>query len=255
MVQETAAPPQVSPEQQSLLQELLAMVAAAEVAPEPRSMRTGTVVDDGSGNVAGVPMATAEMTTAGHVYVYHTETGDRSIVNLNMLPAQLQKRLPTGKSAFSIAPTVKPRVNTVKCLLHADDPNRALHDELGLPVCPKSNLPNVFHRRRHMEHRHSAELAAIKELEDQTEREANRRFQRELLTAASSRGVAPVVVEPVVESEQPAERGPSTSIVTSVDDLSTARPQRPVTTASSGLAPIKWRHPRPSMPVPKRPKG
>ena len=60
----------------------------AEVAEEPGDIRQGSTVASTSN---GMTMTASELNSAGHVDVYDTQTGDRSIVNRNMLPGVLQK--------------------------------------------------------------------------------------------------------------------------------------------------------------------
>ena len=64
----------------------------AEVAEEPGNMKRGAVV----GNSNGMTMTAAELQSAGYVYVYDNRTGDRSVINRNMLEQQLGKRREDG---------------------------------------------------------------------------------------------------------------------------------------------------------------
>ena len=73
------------------------MLRDAEDAAEPGDMATGQVIsrrDD-------MTMTTSQLQSAGWVYVYDTVTADRSVVNRNMLPQQLQKQRPDGSYVFS----------------------------------------------------------------------------------------------------------------------------------------------------------
>jgi len=130
----------------------------AEAAEEPGNIKAGTVV----GNADGVTLSANELHSAGWVYVYDTFTGDRSIVNRNMLPQQLQKRREDGSYAFT---TTKPQTERVlgqiKCRLHKDDPERELFDSWGLAYCTKDNLTASHDLRVHMEKRHRREWATI----------------------------------------------------------------------------------------------
>ena len=63
------------------------MLRDAEVAEEPGDIKAGQVV----GNSGGMTMTALELQSAGYVYVYENRTGDRSMVNRNMLEQQLQK--------------------------------------------------------------------------------------------------------------------------------------------------------------------
>jgi|TARA_X000001388_G_C2140735_1_gene88597 hypothetical protein len=130
----------------------------AEVAEEPGNIKAGSVV----GNSNGMTMSASELNSAGWVYVYDTFTGDRSIVNRNMLPQQLQKRRENGSYVFTTTKPEKEKLHgTIKCLLHETDPNRELYDSWGLAYCTKDNLTASHDLRVHMEKRHRREWATI----------------------------------------------------------------------------------------------
>jgi len=130
----------------------------AEVAEEPGNIKAGSVV----GNSNGMTMSASELQSAGWVYVYDTFSGDRSIVNRNMLPQQLQKRREDGSYAFSTTKPEKQMVyGVIKCRLHKDDPDRELFDSWGLPYCTKANLTASHDLRVHMEKLHRREWATI----------------------------------------------------------------------------------------------
>ena len=134
----------------------------------------------------GVSVKGLSVTSAGYSYIYDTKTGDRSKTNNNMLPMQLKKKHPDGTPRFTtIKPPFEPKKGTLKCMLHADDPNRKLYDEMGLPSCKKHNLTNPFQVRRHMEKRHKMEWQAIEQMRIEKERQEDREFQRKIL----SRGI------------------------------------------------------------------
>tara|TARA_R100000781_G_scaffold64433_1_gene40679 strand:- start:384 stop:953 length:570 start_codon:yes stop_codon:yes gene_type:complete len=131
----------------------------AEVAEEPGNIKAGSVV--GSSN--GMTMTATELHSAGYAYVYDNFTGDRSVVNRNMLPQQLQKRRTDGSYAFTTKKPegIAPVVGKLKCRLHKDDPDRELFDSWGLPYCTKENLTASHDLRVHMERRHRREWATI----------------------------------------------------------------------------------------------
>ena len=97
------------------------MMRDAEQADEPGELKPGVPISESD----GMTMTTAELQSAGYVYVYDTRTGDRSVVNRNMLQSQLEKRHEDGSFIFStrFPDGVKPIIGTLKCFLHADDPN------------------------------------------------------------------------------------------------------------------------------------
>jgi hypothetical protein len=115
-----------------------------------------------SSSMAGVTMNATELQSAGYVYVYDNRTGDRSVVNRNMLEQQLQKRREDGTYAFTTQkPELEREYGYLKCLLHKDDPNRKLYDRMGLAICTKDNLTASHDLRVHMEKRHRREWATI----------------------------------------------------------------------------------------------
>ena len=129
-----------------------------------------------------------QLESAGYCYIYDRKSGDRSKTNNNMLPTQLKKKNKDGSLRFS---TVKPenpiepvKVGTIKCMLHASDPNRAHYDSLGLPVCKKHNITSQFHLRRHMMHRHKVEWDSIEQERIDKEKQEERDFQRSIISAA-----------------------------------------------------------------------
>lgn len=162
--------------------------ATAEKAPEP-----GDSLKEGSIKVAGMPeglgMRYQSLESAGWVYVYHQETGDRSRINRNMLGMQLRKKLPDGRNAFSIYPPkdakgniIKPARGTIKCMLHKDDPNRENYTRWGFPVCPCDNLKSEHDKIQHMKHRHGREWETIDKDRQDREKQEDRKFQQMLYT-------------------------------------------------------------------------
>jgi hypothetical protein len=128
------------------------------------------------------PMVARKESSAGYVYIYDTRTGECSVTNRNMLPAQLEKRRADGSLVFTTKkPAVAPKRGTIKCMLHPDNPNRAHYDALGLPTCRKSNLTSLHQLKQHMRHRHPVEWATIEDERKEAEKAKEREFQRSLL--------------------------------------------------------------------------
>ena len=168
------------------LEELL---IAAEEANDPGGLTEGRVLHSGNDEVP-MPMGVSSLEFGGHVYVYHTQTGDRSRINSNMLAMQLTKTLEDGSRAFTTEKLpFEPDKGTIKCMLHADDPNRAHYDALGFATCPKRYIPSQYQLQRHMTSRHRMEYATIGEEAERAEKAEEREFQRMLLQAAAN-GVA-----------------------------------------------------------------
>ena len=125
----------------------------------------------------------------GRVFIYDTLTREQSEVLLTMLPQMMRKVRPDGTKVFTeIKPNEGPVRGNLKCKLHADDPNRAYYDTLGLPVCRKSNLTAPFHVIRHMKSRHKVEWEILEQARKdeeiarrERERLEDREFQRSLM--------------------------------------------------------------------------
>ena len=168
------------------------LIEEAEPAPEPGSFNRRQVIHSPS-DTFPIDVQVASLESAGYVYVYDTETGERSVINRNMLETQLSKLRPDGTRFFTtVKPAFEPVKGTLKCLLHKDDPDRGQYDIWGFPTCNKSNLISEFQVNRHVQIRHRMEWQTIYEErerqekeQDRQDREDERRFQRELLGIAS----------------------------------------------------------------------
>ena len=138
-------------------------------------------------------MEVTEVLGPGYVYIYDTKTGDRSICDRNNLNHNLRKTRPDGSRVFTtVKPSVTPVQGTHLCMLHPNFPERAHYDELGFAKCPKDNLTSTYQVRRHVEKRHKAEYAAIKDeiaqrekAEARADRERDRELQEAILKQAS----------------------------------------------------------------------
>ena len=161
------------------------LMEEAEAAPEPGNFNRRQVIHSPSDTFpADVQVASLE--SAGYVYVYDTETAERSIINRNMLETQLSKLRPDGTRFFTtVKPTFEPQRGTLKCLLHKDDPERGQYDSWGFPVCNKSNLVSEFQVNRHVQIRHRMEWQTIYDERERKEKEEERDFQRQLLGLAT----------------------------------------------------------------------
>ena len=148
------------------------MMRDAEQADEPGELKPGVPISESD----GMTMTTAELQSAGYVYVYDTRTGDRSVVNRNMLQSQLEKRHEDGSFIFStrFPDGVKLISGTLKCFLHADDPNRDRYDQMGLIRCIKADFLNELDRENHLRRRHPRAWATLENERTRSEREAER---------------------------------------------------------------------------------
>jgi hypothetical protein len=148
------------------------MMRDAEMADEPGDMKAGKVISA----TADMTMSTAELQSAGYVYVYDNRTANRSVVNRNMLQQQLEKRRADGSFAFSTRQPegVEPIVGTLKCFLHEDDSNRERYDRMGLVRCIKSDFLNEMDRENHLRRRHPKAYATLENERTRGERDAER---------------------------------------------------------------------------------
>ena len=164
------------------------LMEEAEAAPEPGSFNRRQVIHSPS-DTFPIDVQVASLESAGYVYVYDTLTGDRSVINRNMLEQQLSKLRPDGTRFFTtVKPPFEPKRGTLKCLLHKDDPMRWQYDEWGFAVCNKSNLVSEFQVNRHVQIRHRMEWQTIYEERQIKEKEEERDFQRQLLGLAAQGG-------------------------------------------------------------------
>ena len=126
------------------------------------------------------------ISSAGYVYVWDNQTGERSTINRNMLPTQLKKVRPDGSRIFTtIDPKIPVKRGNLKCMLHAKDPNRSHYDVLGLPVCRKENLASPYQVKRHMQKRHPQEWEAIQEEITRKGKEEDRELRRAVLESTA----------------------------------------------------------------------
>lgn len=148
------------------------MLRDAEDAAEPGDMVSGQIISQNG----EMTMTTSQLQSAGWVYVYDTRTADRSVVNRNMLPQQLQKLRPDGSYVFSTQKPegFEPIVGDLNCLLHADDPDREKHNLMGLVTCTKTGFMNELNRDRHLRSRHPRAYATLENERVREDREAER---------------------------------------------------------------------------------
>ena len=148
------------------------MMRDAEIAEEPGELKPGVAI----GQSDGMTMTTSELQSAGYVYVYNTKTGNRSVINRNMLQGQLEKRHEDDSFAFS---TRKPEgvitpVGTLNCFLHASNPSREKYNRMGLVTCTKEGFFNEMDRERHLRFRHPRAYATLESERTRADREAER---------------------------------------------------------------------------------
>lgn len=160
-------------------------------------------VDDEGNPIVVSPAVMVATTGAGYTTVYHMETGLDSQCSNNMLPAQLRKKLPNGKRAFTInapgtvgGPTTTPTEGTLVCYMNPAHEMYSVCQEFGFTDCVKSNIASPYEVIQHMRHRHKQEWDALENRREQADRDENREIQRGMLRAVQGR---PVEVEPETE--------------------------------------------------------
>ena len=165
--------------------EVLAAMLEADTAPEPGTLRPRDILHRGDEELPA-PVVAKVLTSAGYKYIYDTKTGERSLTNANMLPAQLRKVREDGTPVFTTKkPAIEPSRGEYKCLLHPSNKERPHYDELGFAVCHKSNLMSQFQVEQHMRNRHRVEWATIQRERQEKEREEERKLQRAILEGAA----------------------------------------------------------------------
>lgn len=194
-------------------------------------MKQGDIVHEPD-DKAPFPMGVSELLGAGERWIYDTKTGDRSRCNANMLGYKLRER-PASYGGMPRWTLTKPKNvvkrEGIKCILHADDPDRAVWDGLGLPQCDQdgstkgaSGLKSEYKLRRHMEKRHKNSWEVIKDYWDDIaaeeeqkardeEREAQRLQMEVMRTLISGQQQQPVAAGAAAEEETDAkQRGTET---------------------------------------------
>jgi len=158
------------------------MLRDAKTVQLPSELTSNPVIHKGDATQPA-PMTVKEISGAGYVYVWDTRTFEKIPILYYMLPSKLRSRREDGSFRFTTTePKEKPYRGTIKCMLHADSPNRKHFDELGFRVCPKSNITNQHQLRLHMMHRHRQEWTAIEQERQDKERQEDRALQRLLLS-------------------------------------------------------------------------
>ena len=166
------------------------LIAEAEAAPEPGIFDRRRVIHSMSDEFP-IDVTVASLESSGYVYIYNTETADRSITSQDRLPQKLQQLRPNGMRWFTtVKPNFDPPRGTLKCLLHSDNPDRRLYDSWGFAVCTKANLRTEFQVSRHVQIRHRMEWQSITAERERIERDEERAFQRQLLESITKAAAA-----------------------------------------------------------------
>lgn len=162
------------------------IVRDSQKATEPGEMKAGDIVSEGDKDLPAL-MTTSTLESAGWTYIYDSRTGDKSLCNNNMLAQHLKKKRPDGSYVFTTQkPKVMPKLGTLKCMLHPDNPKRGHYDELGLGTCKKSNLTSPFQVTRHMQKRHKMEWQTLEAERIEAEKQEEREFRKSLMGKAEA---------------------------------------------------------------------
>ena len=163
-----------------LIQEALASAVLVEV---PSDLKANPVIHRGDNELES-PMTVKELSSAGYVYLYDTETREKSVVLTYMAPSKLRLKRSNGQPYFTATkPAEEPWRGTLKCMLHPDQAERAHYDDMGLPSCQKSNLRNPRELTRHMQKRHKQSWETIQKEKEDKEKAEDRDIQRQILLA------------------------------------------------------------------------
>ena len=125
--------------------------------------------------------------SAGHVILYDTESFEPSLFNKNMVPGIMRLKRPDGKYQWTQTCPGLPQRGSMKCLLHPDQPEREQYTRMGLGVCRKRNIPTQFQLTQHMKTFHPGAFATLEDERQRREREEDRKLQRDLIKAATTR--------------------------------------------------------------------
>lgn len=175
-------------EHEAMIQEMLARAPKTELEGD---LTKNPVLQRGDSESAPT-MVVHEISSAGYIYLFETDTGDRVPCLYYMAGQKLRSKFKDGpnmgKYRFStVAPKVRRKRGTFKCLLHTESPDRGHYDDLGFKTCPKSNITNQYQLTQHMRLRHKQEWAAIEEERYQRERQEDRALQRLVLEQAGGK--------------------------------------------------------------------
>lgn len=165
--------------------EIEQQVIEAEISNLKRGVEfAGEAIADGAllseGNLAGSLQIGSDPGSRDYVTLYSEVDGLPSRVLMNMLGKKLSQKLPDGRRAWSTKPTIPYMAGSLKCLLHAEHPQREHWDSIGLmgKTCTKSNIPSDFEVRQHMTHAHGQEWRVMEEARESAERDEERTFRR-----------------------------------------------------------------------------
>src|SRR3990167_2865396 len=123
------------------------------------------------------------------VTIWSMETGEEATLPRYQAVAAINTVGPRGGYVWTSkkenAPT--PRINTIKCFLHPDSPERGFLDEIGVTaVCLSAQLASNASKWEHARNRHGASFKVYQEEIGRIEREEAREEQRKQTDAMLS---------------------------------------------------------------------
>ncbi len=199
-------------------------------APEPGTARPATmreILAQMEGDLA-VPNQGELKRGHGYAFIWDTNTYERSVISKNLLPGALTWRRedqtffyttsqPKDKDGILLFPWRGDK----KCLLNPTHPNVEHYEHLGLPECPKDNIPSEYMVMLHIQHKHSDAWAIIKSQKEDAERTEDRAERKVMMEEMMRRsGASPVVVEEVLAATDPAPiEDTTTNTVTTNNDV------------------------------------
>lgn len=181
--------------QQSPTEEALIEAAIAAIQENPGSVPVETLrslVDETGFSREDMIGKAFEVHPDDYIPVYSTFDGNASWIPTSMLKTVLRKKFTrdhevppglVGRLAFSLEQKVKPKVGTLKCMLHPEHPLREYYDSLGLQnrICMKANIPDEFNLRLHNMHRHENAWAIVTEAEARRQYEERQTYERAVM--------------------------------------------------------------------------
>ncbi len=186
---------------EALLQE---MMSDAKVVDAPSELLAHRALVKGDESKDEAPMVVKSYSSAGYVQIWDSRTFEDALVLYYMLPSLLRRRRKDGSRIWTTNdPGQRPARGTYKCMLHADSPGRETYTEMGLRVCPKSNIRNAHEVRLHMLRKHPREWESLEEMRIANERKEDRDLQHDLIRAVGGKtteGIA-LTKEPMLGGE------------------------------------------------------
>lgn len=115
----------------------------------------------------------------GLMVIYRTTNGEPVKILKYMLAEYLRAENADGSAQYTTSkPASAPKRGTLKCLLHPAGENREHYNELGLPLCKKSNISAPYMVEQHMKKRHPSAWAIIEQERIEREKQEDKEFQR-----------------------------------------------------------------------------